>query len=305
MRVTVVGAGVSGLTTAVVLQRAGHEVRVIAREKGVDTTSGAAGAVWYPFRCDPPDRVNRWARQTREHLVALARSTPEAGVDVLTLYECVDDDAVPWWAESVDDLKYITSGIPYPSPSAWRFSAPRVEPAIHLPWLESQLSSPVERAEVASLEDVPGDLVVNCTGLGARRLCDDDDLQAIYGQTVIVEGGTLDPKTALSDERFAEAIFYAIPRRGEVVLGGCATDCGDDFELTPGEELREAILSMCREAGYQPGRVLRDKSGLRPGRKSVRVEREGRVIHNYGHGGAGYTLAWGCAQEVLALVGQG
>ncbi len=44
--------------------------------------------------------------------------------------------------------------------------------------------------------------------------------------------------------------------------------------------------------------------GLRPARPTVRLEAEqagGRpVVHNYGHGGAGVTLSWGCAQERLA-----
>jgi D-amino-acid oxidase len=51
--------------------------------------------------------------------------------------------------------------------------------------------------------------------------------------------------------------------------------------------------------------VLAERVGLRPFRKSgVRLERDqlrdGRaVIHNYGHGGGGFTLSWGCAREVL------
>ena len=35
----------------------------------------------------------------------------------------------------------------------------------------------------------------------------------------------------------------------------------------------------------------------------VRVEREGHVVHCYGHGGAGVTLSWGCADEVVELLG--
>ncbi len=44
--------------------------------------------------------------------------------------------------------------------------------------------------------------------------------------------------------------------------------------------------------------------GLRPVRSSVRLEAEGRVVHCYGQGGAGVTLSWGCADEVVRLVGE-
>ena len=39
-------------------------------------------------------------------------------------------------------------------------------------------------------------------------------------------------------------------------------------------------------------------------RPEVRLEAEGRTVHCYGHGGAGVTLSWGCAEEVSRLVGQ-
>ena len=301
MRITVVGAGVSGLTTAVALQDAGHDVSVVARAVGAATTSGAAGAVWYPFRADPPDRVIAWARDTRAHLIKLAESTPEAGVDVLTMYELVDLDDEPWWAPCVDGLELVNEGFRYPAKAAWRFQAPRVDPPIHLVWLESLLHRPVTIAEVASLDDLDGDLVVNCTGLGARALTGDESLIAIFGQTVIVEGGTFDRSVVLSDERPDAAMFYAIPRRAEVLLGGCAIECPDDRALVADPALRDAILERARQAGYDSGPVLREKCGLRPYRSNVRLEREGRIIHNYGHGGAGFTLAHGCAQEVVSL----
>ena len=48
--------------------------------------------------------------------------------------------------------------------------------------------------------------------------------------------------------------------------------------------------------------------GLRPSRKEVRLEVENitgrKVVHNYGHGGAGVTLSWGCADEVVRLLSQ-
>jgi len=52
--------------------------------------------------------------------------------------------------------------------------------------------------------------------------------------------------------------------------------------------------------------VIRQFVGLRPGRHAVRLEKEvvndTVVIHDYGHGGIGYTLSWGCAEAVASIV---
>lgn len=298
--VTVVGAGVIGLTTAVELQRTGHSVQVVAAATGPDTTSAVAGALWFPFRADPPDRVNVWAKRSRERLVALATAVPAAGVDVLTAYEAATDSAPPWWAPSTEGVAYVESS-PLGCP-AFRFRAPRVEPLLFLAWLEGQLERPLRRERVTSLEALPGDVVVNCTGLGARTLAGDASLQAVYGQVLLVEPGTLDMGVSLGDERDVSAMLYAIPRRLDVVLGGCALPCPDDTLLAPDPGLRKAILARARAAGLGHGRVLAERAGLRPCRPTVRLERQGRLLHNYGHGGAGYTLAYGCAEEAVALL---
>ncbi len=300
MDVTVVGAGVIGLTTAVELERAGHAVQVVAQEKGEHTTSAVAGALWFPFRADPPGRVNGWARRSRARLEALATTTPEAGVDVLTAYEAAHDDTTPWWAPSAEPLTYVKdSRLGGP---AWRFLAPRVEPPLFLAWLEAQLSRPIRLSRVTSLEGLSGEVVVNCTGLGARRLAQDASLQAVYGQVVLVEPGELDLRVSLADGGNGVDMLYAIPRRRDVVLGGCALPCADETPLLPDPGLREAMLGRARASGLRFGRVLQERAGLRPCRPTVRLEREGRVVHNYGHGGAGFTLAYGCAEEVVRLL---
>lgn len=302
-QVTVVGAGVIGLTTAVVLQRAGCRVQVIAAERPEATTSAVAGALWFPFQVGPPERVNVWAQETRTWLIELARSRPEAGVDVMSVIECVDDPARPWWAEAVDGLAFIDRRQPSGARSAWSFEAPRIEPALHLRWLESQLEAPLRLGRVERMEDVARDgVVVNCTGFGARTLANDPTLQSVLGQTVIAELGELDPRQAYGDERTPEAMLYVIPRRQEVVIGGCALPFSGEQLPPPDPTLRVAILERAAKAGFRHGRPLRDEVGLRPVRSSVRLERAGRVIHHYGHGGAGYTLAWGSAQALKNLL---
>lgn len=303
MEITVVGAGVIGLTTAVELQRAGHRVQVVAAARGDATTSAVAGALWFPFKAHPPERVNRWAIRSREHLTALAERVPAAGVDVLTAYEAADGPGLPWWAPCVPALTRVERS-PLGCP-AWRFEAPRVEPALFLPWLEQELARPIRVERVTSLDHLPGDYVVHCAGLGARALARDDSLQAVYGQTLLVEPGELDRGVSLGDERDESRMLYAIPRRSTFVLGGCALPCSDDRPLAPDPDITEAILARARAAGLRHGPLLGARAGLRPYRPSVRLEREGRVIHNYGHGGAGFTLAHGCAMEVAELLRSG
>jgi len=302
--VTVVGAGVVGLTTAVLLEEAGHRVHVVSAERPERTTSAAAGAVWYPFAVGPPEAVNRWARATRAWLLELCRTVPEAGVDVLTVRECAADARPPWWAEAIDGIRLVEGPQPSGASLAWEFEAPRVEPALHLRWLESRLDRPIEMGRVDRLDDVPGDAVVNCTGIGARRLTGDTTLRALLGQTVLVEPGDVDLRRMYGDERDLSRMFYVIPRRAEVVIGGCALPFDADVLPPPDPALRAAFLERARAAGFGHGPVLREAEGLRPVRPEVRVERVGRIIHHYGHGGAGYTLARGSAADVVALVGR-
>jgi D-amino-acid oxidase len=93
-----------------------------------------------------------------------------------------------------------------------------------------------------------------------------------------------------------------IPRRNEVLLGGSAVLVDPDAVHAPLPAITARILDRCRASGFDPGAVLYERVGLRPIRPEVRLEREGRIVHNYGHGGAGYTLSWGCAEDVVKAV---
>lgn len=319
MEVTVVGAGVIGLTTALTLQERGHTVRVVAAARGPETTSAIAGAVWFPYRAGPPDKVAAWAAHTRRWLVDLARTMPDAGIDVLTGYEITNETVSPpprpWWAAlptmegdalalEIADVERVPSPVTG-RPDAWRFTAPRAQPSLFLPWLEAKLGKPIERRVVTDLARESGDIVVNCTGLGARELTGDELLLPLLGQIVIAERGTADLATTVTDDRNPDAIFYIIPRRDELVLGGCSLPFppGAAPELDPA--ITERIVRHARDLGIAIGNVRTERVGLRPFRAHVRLEpdeRHARVIHNYGHGGAGFTLCRGCAESVADLI---
>jgi D-amino-acid oxidase len=142
--------------------------------------------------------------------------------------------------------------------------------------------------------------VINCAGIGARELVRDADLEPHRGQVAIVpkiEGLSC---AVVCDDA---PLMYAIPRANDCVFGG-TNDLSDN--LAADLETTQRIVGECsRVLKIEKPCVLAERVGLRPFRKSgVRLERcrlrDGRtVIHNYGHGGAGFTLSWGCAREVL------
>jgi D-amino-acid oxidase len=304
VNITVVGGGVIGLTTALTLEEHGHEVRVVAAATEDTTTSAVAGACWFPYRAGPPDRVAAWAADTRRWLDALT-ADPGAGVVALTGYEITAEAAMadsprPWWAAhiAVDRVPAPVTG----APIAWRYQSAGIEPARFLPWLTGRLRAQIEHRPVIDLAAEPGDLVVNCTGLAARELARDPELMPLFGQVVITELGGVDRSVTVTDERDPNKLFYLIPRRDELVLGGCSLPWPPGAPPSIDPDLTRRIVTQAAALGLPVGPIKRVRAGLRPYRTEVRLERVGRIIHNYGHGGAGYTLSRGCAEAVAAIV---
>lgn len=310
MEVLVLGGGVSGLSCAVALLEAGHDVRVWARQLPPHTTSNVAAAFWYPYRADPPERVLGWARTSHARFVELARAG-DTGVERRPAVEVVRPDAPwPWWAEAVPSLRPARSDeLPHGVAAGLWFDGIVVDTRRYLEWLLARvvaLGGTIETREVARIDEALAvrSVVVNCTGLGARELCDDRELFAIRGQLVRVQ----DPgvTAVLLDERTDGEITYVVPRGDDVVLGGTSEVGDEDTAVRP--EAAAAILARCSALApaLAGAGVVGHVVGLRPGRSNVRLEAErigeGLVVHDYGHGGAGVTLSWGCAAEVVALV---
>jgi D-amino-acid oxidase len=111
----------------------------------------------------------------------------------------------------------------------------------------------------------------------------------------------------LLDEGNPEGVTYIVPRTEDCVLGGTAEE--GEWDTEPDPEIAAGILRRCvaLESRLAEAAVLEHRVGLRPGRPEVRLERDNLsngvpCIHNYGHGGSGVTLSWGCAEEVTELV---
>jgi D-amino-acid oxidase len=306
----VVGAGITGLTTAVRLREAGWSVRVLAERPPSGTTSWLAAAVWFPTRAGPRDRVLEWGRRAHEVMAGEAA----AGVpgvlmrDSLMLFR--EPPGTPWWAGAVRGLRpaepaELPAGYRY----GLRFRVALAEMPAYLPWLldRAERSGVASRqARVGALDELSGqaDLVVNCSGLGARELAGDPSVVPVRGQIVRVRNPGL--TLSVRDEQHPGGRAYVHPRVDDCILGGTLDEGVWDTEPDPATT--EAILRRCRDLAPElaGAEVLAEVVGLRPARPSVRLERDPDrrwLIHNYGHGGAGITLGWGCADEVATLAG--
>lgn len=317
MRATVVGSGVAGLTTAINLQRAGWQIRVLSAAPIEALTSHLAAAVWFPTHAGPPEAVARWGAQTFEVLAGQALE-PGSGVvmrESLALYRFAPGR--PDWAAAVRDLRPAgPAELPAGYTHGLRFVVPLVQMPVHLPWLVGLFRTAggtIRVVQITSLDEVLEDgwseLVVNCTGLAARELADDPSVYPVRGQIVRVSNPGL--TMSMRDEHHPAGRAYLHPRTGDCILGGTLDEHRWDTDVDPIEA--ESILARCRqlEPRLVDAEVLEHVVGLRPARPTVRVEEsatgpgQARLLHNYGHGGSGITLGWGCAQDIATLAASG
>jgi D-amino-acid oxidase len=203
-------------------------------------------------------------------------------------------------SERIKSLKIFKSG--------FSLRVPLMDTTIYLDYLAKRFvtagGSIAANTHFTKLEEVDQQfgLVINCAGIGARALVRDTDLEPHRGQVAIVPSIKDLPYAVVCDDA---PLMYAIPRRNDCVLGG-TNELSDDLAVDSATTAR--IVAECTRAlKIEKPNVLAERVGLRPFRKSgIRVERDQlrdsrTVVHNYGHGGSGFTLSWGCAEEVFEL----
>ena len=311
----VVGAGVIGLTTALRLQQAGSRVAVLTAEPPAETTSSVAAAVWYPTRTRFEPSVLEWATRTHDEFARQAADGVPGVVmrpTRMLLRGAAHD--IPWWASALPGLRTLRGGeVRAPFTGGWAFTVPTVEMSHYLPWLQQTFSAAgctlihrrLDALEQAGVRAPRGG---NALRPATPALCHRYGVLTGPGQLVPAPHPGL--HTSVRDEDNADGYTYVHPRSTDVVLGG-TFEIGE-WDTTPSPATAAAILRRCTdllpELAGAP--VLGHQVGLRPFRDSgVRLEADPRppgpirrLVHNYGHGGAGVTLAWGCADAATALV---
>ncbi len=341
--VLVVGAGVAGLTTAICLAESGLRVAIRTAAPPGASTSAAAGAVWGPVMAGPAGQVREWACTTL-HVLRELEGDPAAGIRSLTGRELsrVPEDP-PYWIDLLDDVQLCGGGdLPPGFVSGWRYTAPVINMPVYLEYLRARFvraggridvnpvtsltavtgvgngaggpGEPGEAVKTGGVDGtgVPGEVppvVVNCSGVAARHLVPDPAVTPVRGQVVVIANPGID-EFYIDHSPAPPDVIYLFPHERTVVLGGAVT--AGDWDTIPRPEVATRIVRDCAtvDPRVRGAEVLAHRVGLRPVRPEVRLEAEpldgGRVLwHNYGHGGGGVSLSWGCASEITAAVLRG
>lgn len=257
--VAVIGAGVIGLTTAILLQRLGYEVTIYTAAAWPHTTSNASAATFYPSHVIAPERVTPEFTATLEAALyrsyhAFQRMTgAHYGIrwlDSYTLLDGAGDGSGTPDVETQVYMKVVREQQQQLGPGEHPFAVEKVrqgrdlviEPMTYLRALLEDVRAAGGVLRIRRFDSL-GDVaalaertVFNCSGLGSRGLLGDTDLRPARGQLCV-----LPPQPEVDYTVYHGPFYYMVPREDGIILGG--TSELDNYSTTADEQTDERIIA--------------------------------------------------------------
>ncbi|EEH22649.2 hypothetical protein PABG_04860 [Paracoccidioides brasiliensis Pb03] len=316
IKIVVVGGGVTGLTTAVLLSRdPANQVTVAAKhmpgDYDIEYCSPWAGANYLPVG-EPGSAHSQWERDTWPVLSDLAKNNPRAGIHFQrAVINTRDKDAQsttgqwfcelsksdPWFKDVVPDFRRLPKEeMPPGVDAATSFTSVCINTGVYLPWLVSEcLANSVvfKRAVFKHIADAAyvhhsgqkADLVVNCTGLSSRKLggVEDQQLYPARGQIVVVRNTSRLMASLSGSDDGDDEVCYMMTRAagGGTILGGSYQK--HNWESQPDPSLAVRIMKRCVE--LCPDLVGKDGNGKQRGIEGLDIIRHGVGLRPLREGG--------------------
>ncbi|KAJ8132538.1 hypothetical protein O1611_g1087 [Lasiodiplodia mahajangana] len=306
-RIVIVGAGVSGLTSALVLaSHPGYKITIVAEDFPGDTSplyaSPSAGANYLPVSTEGSTE-HQYEKDTYYYFQDLVTNTPESGVsfEEARLWNRVQDiqndakdwateltSGKPWFADLVPNFRALTAEeLPAKIDSGTTFKTFCINVPVYLQYLYNKVLDAGVTAKKASLQHISNaanhhvdglkaDVVLNCTGIRAAKIDGVLDCQ-VYparGQICLVRNTSSFLTTTSGTDDGDSDVFYVQPRPdGLTVIGGCYQkgnwDSQVDAELA--QRMMRRAVELCPELTRGRGpeflEVVGHIVGLRPARK--------------------------------------
>lgn len=321
-KIAVVGAGLIGLSTAICISESisNCTVTVIAHTFTPNTTSDVAAGILIPhvYPDTPVPQQKQWFRETFDNLSVICNSSEasEAGIHLVSgwqIFKTVPDEKIPFWSDVVLGFRSMTAKEMKKFPQhqfGQAFTTLKCDCPTYLLWLQKRLREKGGQVHARKLENLwdlhkDYDIIVNCSGIGSKKLVGDQKMYPIRGQVLKVHAPWI-----IHFIRDGDGLTYIYPGIHNVTLGG--TRQKDDWNLSPDPSTSKSIFAQCcaLEPSLQRAQDIKVRVGLRPFRSAVRLQKEIMaqgsekllVVHNYGHGGGGFSVHHGTAKEATQLV---
>ncbi|XP_037037136.1 D-aspartate oxidase-like isoform X2 [Bradysia coprophila] len=358
--VLIIGAGVSGLTTAWVLLDRGYKITVIAAKyasKDEKITSQIAGALW---EWPPPVCGRYWHWEDicldnlkRRCLVSFHRfntlaDNPETGVRMCKsnlffgrpIQSCPAQtrklaeikETLPGFRHDIKIVEELGANPDYGIVDSYCHLAPIIDSDQYMDWLINYLKSRdnikfftreikgnLLAQECELLTYYEADMIVNCTGINAKELVGDDTVFSLRGAyfRMINDGSKFrkinEAMMVTLDGEESNDMIFIVPRNNNTVILGAigereVLDLNINLEnYPPLKKMLERDLAFypdLKNGEFDPDYPI--AIGIRPFRRTHvqlgRERKDSRIVHNYGHGDSGYTLSFGCAEDVADII---
>ena len=235
-QIAILGAGVMGLTTALILARKGYDVRMYAENFPPYTTSNIAAALWLPTSYYDRNAVTQDFARLDTSIIRNAfkrflnyTNRPEYGVywnnyHLLLPSVPKTNRVQPGGNDLYPELTLSTTQTLFNFPYQKRMKALMIDPNYYLEKLFSDAqiagvqSNLKQFSHLKQILSLPEKTIVNCTGLGAKKLFGDDTMIPVQGQLT-----HLLPQKEINYSYVTptpEGYLYMFPRKGSIVLGG-------------------------------------------------------------------------------------
>ncbi|PKU46031.1 d-aspartate oxidase [Limosa lapponica baueri] len=306
-KVAVVGAGLVGLSTALCIAETcpSCSITVLSDQFSPNTTSDTAAGILIPhtYPGTPIHVQKQWFKETFAYLFAISNSAEasEAGIHLVSgwqVFKNTPKEEIPFWSDIVLGFRLMSKAELQKFPQhqfGQAFTTLRCDCPPYLLWLEKR-NICLHMGDALTLRS-PGSRIH--TGIDMKKLF------PVRGQVLRVHAPWV--KNFIRD---GDGLTYIFPGIHRVTLGG--TREKENWNLTPDPGTTEDIFDRCcsLEPSLRGAQDIEVKVGLRPSRQHVRLQREVLsqggvklpVVHNYGHGGGGFSVHRGTAKEAARLV---
>lgn len=330
MTIKIIGGGVIGLSTGVCLNVAGYDTEILAEnipmESGNYRDKSGIASEYATASVKPSTIPNKDLNKMLRHSIKIYNKLLEEtnSVEKHPHFMGGKRFETPSFKDVVDNYNSKKSSdykFPFSTKSGGVFNVHYLHMNDYLPYLiglYEETGGIIRKTKINNVDKLDDyEYLVNCTGYNSRELFGDESLKPVRGHLAYVDTGF-----QLKDEKydgsfsysytFDDKKVYCYPHKEMIILGKTAIHEDDNwesysdyYETDSGEDIPKHIINKNRE-------ILKDSigldienydihgtSGYRPYREEgIRVEKEGNILHNYGHGGSGVTFSWGSAVKL-------